>query len=183
MRRPSGGTMRARLRDSIVPPSLHKPSADADRGGRGGGGGVCWGGGAVSMETLKPGLKAKRDCDRLPPADQRCSPQFRREFGWYRRAHLAVNLPLSDRRCLWTLRPPPVAGLFVSGWYGYVSRAESGRRQRRGRRVSSCALLPTHGESLEGFSQRMRWADFYFQLIWGKEIVKWSMSLLCSVQL
>lgn len=38
MRRPSGGTMRARLRDSIVLPSLHKPSADADRGGRGGGG-------------------------------------------------------------------------------------------------------------------------------------------------
>lgn len=37
--------MRARLRDSIVLPSLHKPSADADRGGRGGGGGVCVGGG------------------------------------------------------------------------------------------------------------------------------------------
>lgn len=34
--------MRARLRDSIVLPSLHKPSADADRRGWGGGGGVLF---------------------------------------------------------------------------------------------------------------------------------------------
>lgn len=46
--------MRARLRDSIVPPSLHKPSADADRGGRGGGGGVCWGGGEFLWRPSSP---------------------------------------------------------------------------------------------------------------------------------
>lgn len=52
---------------------------------------ACW---HVSMETCKRCHKADLDHYTHLPADQRCSPQFHRGFGWYERASSPCQSPL-----------------------------------------------------------------------------------------